>query len=237
MSGMESDYWLSQRQADDYGFTLKDGEKPTLVIGWFIRAIKKNPEPILKDDEKQTGGLAARYFRVYNLTQFDGVPEKMLNMGKVDVPTYSNDTINIADDLVSRQKAIIKHGAESAFYSPLSDEISMPYMSRFFSSEEYYSTMFHEIGHWTGHSSRLNRHELVKGSMFNNKIYSQEELCAEMASVFVCSTLGISNESSVRNSAAYIGAWLKFLKGNPKAFVIGCQQGSKASDYILRGEK
>jgi antirestriction protein ArdC len=94
--------------------------------------------------------------------------------------------------------------------------------------------MFHELGHWTGHSSRLNRSELQKANLFNSKNYSREELCAEMASVFVCSSLNISNESSLRNSAAYLQSWMKFLTDNPKAFVIACQQAQKAADFILK---
>jgi antirestriction protein ArdC len=114
----------------------------------------------------------------------------------------------------------------------------MPDKSRFFKICEFYSTLFHELGHWTGHASRLNRSELVKGTLFNSKVYSQEELVAEMASVFVCSSLNISSDSSIRNSAAYIKNWLSFLKSNPKAFVIACQQGQKSADFILsKGQK
>lgn len=231
------DYWLTFKQADDLGFKIKHGEKSTLIIGWFKTSFKnKDADP---DDENDSrSGLACRYYRVFNLSQCDNVPDSLLKKAqRPEVATFSEDKNELAEKIIIDTLANIKFGSEIACYRPRLDEISMPDRNRFEKQNEFYSTMFHELGHWTGHESRLNRSELAKANLFNSKNYSKEELCAEMTSVFVCSSLGISGESALRNSAAYLQSWLKFLKGDSKAFVIACQQAQKASDFILKTKK
>lgn len=234
MENKPNDYWLTFKQADELGLKIRKGEKSAIVIGWFRSTSKVEDED--GEESEVSTGLRCRYFRVFNLSQFENVPQSLLDKTKrQDVPTFETGVDPKTESVISALKASIEFGVEQACYRPKADTIHMPDRNRFEHMAEFYSTMFHELGHWTGHESRLNRNEVGRTNLFNSKAYSQEELCAEMSSVYTCSSLNISSDSSVRNSVAYLQGWLKFLKDNPKAFVIACQQGQKAADYILGG--
>ena len=109
----------------------------------------------------------------------------------------------------------------------------MPALNSFDSSEEYYSVLFHEIAHSTGHETRLNRKGITELSRFGSHSYCFEELVAEMTSAFLCSSVGIEN--TIDNSAAYIQGWIKALKENKKMILIAASQAQKAADYISKG--
>ena len=108
----------------------------------------------------------------------------------------------------------------------------MPKANLFQSDEEYYSTLFHELTHSTGHASRLNRYEISKMSPFESQDYSKEELVAEMGSAFLCGHCGIE-PSVIENQAAYIQNWLKKLQSNKKWLVYAAAKAQKAADFIL----
>ena len=108
----------------------------------------------------------------------------------------------------------IKYGGNRVYYSPAMDYIQLPNRHTFQSAEEFYSTMFHELTHATGH------------------IYSKEELVAEMGASFLCGFTGIETRTIV-NSAAYIQGWLKELRNDKKLLVLAAAQAQKASDFIL----
>lgn len=241
MENQSTDYWLTYKQAQELGMQVRKGEKSAIVVGWFKSSYKSKDESEAGEENDGNepvtkSGLRCRYFRVFNLSQLDNVPATLLEKAKrPDIVPFITGTDPAAEQVINQTGAKINFGVEQACYRPSADEIFMPDRERFEHVAEFYSTMFHELGHWTGHSKRLNRLELTKGTMFASKTYSQEELCAEMTSVYVCSSLNISSESALRNSSAYIKNWMKFLKDNPKAFVIACQQGQKAANYILKG--
>jgi antirestriction protein ArdC len=127
-------------------------------------------------------------------------------------------------------------GHDKAFYRPVTDSIHLPDRNSFDSAGEYYSTLFHEMTHSTGHQSRLNRSTLTEVVPFGSETYSKEELVAEFGAAFLCAHAGIEN--TVSNSAAYINGWLKKLRSDPKLAILAASQGQKAADYILAaGEK
>jgi antirestriction protein ArdC len=231
MSDKPSPYWLTFKQANELGLKIRKGEKATAVIGWFKFAKKSQDET---DEEEKRSRLCAKVYRVFNVSQCDGLSDKLKELAFPPVKTFETPQIEKAEKLVKDTKALITYGHERACYIPSMDKIEMPAIDRFKSSEEYYSTAFHELGHWTGHTKRLNRKEVNKAISFQSKDYSQEELVAEMTSIFVCSSLDITSDTSVRNSAAYIQGWKKFIKDNEKAFVIACQRAQKAADFILK---
>lgn len=239
MENQSTDYWITYKQAQELGMQVRKGEKSALIVGWFKSSYKSKDESDEGDGDDETpsrSGLCCRYFRVFNLSQLDNVPASLMTKAKrPDIVPFLTGTVPAAEQVIEQTKAKINFGVEQACYRPSADEIYMPDRDRFAETSEFYSTIFHEIGHWTGHSKRLCRAELTKGILFASKSYSQEELCAEMTSVYVCSSLNISSDSALRNSSAYIKNWMKFLKDNPKAFVIACQQAQKAADYIMKG--
>jgi antirestriction protein ArdC len=127
-------------------------------------------------------------------------------------------------------------GHDKAFYRPVTDSIHLPDRNSFDSAGEYYSTLFHEMTHSTGHQSRLNRSTLTEVVPFGSETYSKEELVAEFGAAFLCAHAGIEN--TVNNSASYINGWLRKLRSDPKLAILAASQGQKAADYILNaGDK
>jgi len=126
----------------------------------------------------------------------------------------------------------IQYGGNRACYSVTLDYIKLPHQHTFLSSEEYYSTLFHELAHSTGHANRLARKSILEPSYFGSHEYSKEELVAEMGAAFLCGHAGIEN-ITINNSAAYIQGWLKALKNDKTLLIHAAAQAQKASDYIL----
>jgi len=228
-SGRESDNWLTFNQINKLGLRLKKGSKSAPVIGWFKTRGKKDEET--GEIDLDSSYLSARFFNVFNAFDIEDCPESLL--GFKDTPTYENPRFDHADSLIQATQAKINHGYAAAFYRPSVDEVYMPDLNKFTYSHEYYSTLFHELGHWTGSQKRLARFKDNKVAAFRSLEYSREELVAELCSVFVCSTLDITSDNTYRNSVAYLKGWAKFLRDDAKAFVIAAQQAQKASDFIL----
>lgn len=228
-----SPYWLTFNQIKSAGIKLKKGSKAVNIVGWFDA--NKDKDDDSEDSQKE---LRVRYYKVFNLSDCEELTDAMIKKLESLKPiTFEHDPIEKAEELFKLSGAKLEIGGAVAFYSPVKDYIGMPPMSYFKNVDEYYSTLFHELTHWTGHKSRLNRKDLTTKARFASEEYSHEELCAEMGAVYVCSSLGISTDSSLRNSSAYIKGWLKFIKDNPKAFVMACQRAQKAADLILNKNK
>jgi len=179
-----------------------------------------------------------KYFRVFNLEQTENIePDKL---PKDSQPIDDDDLLdfdpieaceNIVDHMPSRPE--LEHSRESrAYYKPLSDLVHMPDKELFTSESDYYSTLFHELTHSTGHENRLNRKEIGKHAAFGSKDYGAEELTAEMGAAMLCGMSGIE-QGTIENSAAYIDGWRKTIKADKKIVVIAASRAQKAADYIL----
>lgn len=126
----------------------------------------------------------------------------------------------------------ITHGGSRAAYSPLLDRVMLPAREAFDPPSAYYATAFHELGHATGHSSRLARAEVTEsGHAMGSAGYAREELVAEMCAAMLCATVGI-NSALIENSAAYVAHWLELLRGDPKLVVVAGARGQRAADWI-----
>lgn len=108
----------------------------------------------------------------------------------------------------------------------------VPSLTKSVSAEGYYNTLFHELAHSTGHTSRLNRKELMEHDGFGKSNYAKEELTAEMTAAYLCAVTGIG-QPTIANSAAYIENWLKALKNDKSLIIMAASQAQKAADYIL----
>ena len=133
--------------------------------------------------------------------------------------------------------ATIKHGGNTACYRPIEDNISLPEPGAFKSVSHYWSTHLHELGHWTGHSSRLNRKGVSTSFGKTRETYAFEELVAEMSSAMLCHTLGIDAPELMEGHEAYINNWIRTLKSDPKALQRAGSQAQKAMDYLLKNVK
>ena len=127
--------------------------------------------------------------------------------------------------------ATIQYGGERAFYAPAPDRIQLPERVKCKSADDFYSTAIHELGHWTGHESRLNR---AFGKKFGTDAYAFEELVAEMSCAITKARIGLEGE--VTNHASYLEAWLKVLKKNPGHLMQAASAASKASDFLVKQE-
>ena len=224
-SGYSCPYWVSFKQAKGIGGRVKKGEKGFPVVFWKL---------VEKDDQDTESGKRKvpflRYYKVYNLEQTEGIKIPELEQRNFMPIAEAEKIIH----QMPRAPAI-EHKELQAYYLPSQDLVNMPNANLFKSDEEYYSTLFHELTHATGHVSRLNRQELTKVTLFKSHDYSKEELVAEMGSAFLCGRCGITPKVIV-NQAAYIKSWLTQLKNNRKWLVYAAAQAQKAADFILGNE-
>ena len=170
-----------------------------------------------------------KYYHLFNLEQCDGITSPT-----IEVPTYQFTPIEKAEQIVSgmKDRPEISYGGNRASYSPISDKIRMPYEDRFEKNAEFYSVLFHEIGHSTGHKSRLARKEVMETNEFGSEAYGSEELVAELTSSMLCGVAGISNQT-IELAASYLDGWLSVLKKDKKAIVVASAQAQKAADFVL----
>jgi antirestriction protein ArdC len=221
-----SPYWLTYKQATEKNGTVKKGEKSSLVVFWKLLE-NQNPD---QRESKTNGKIPMlRYYSLFNLEQCEGIASPTQ-----DVPTFPFTPIEKAERIIRNMpnRPEISYGGNRASYTPLTDKIRMPYEERFEKSEEVYSVLFHELGHSTGHKSRLARKEVMETHEFGSESYGNEELVAELTSSMLCGVAGISNQT-IDLATSYINGWLNIIKKDKKLIVVAAAQAQKAADHIL----
>jgi len=229
MAPFASPYFLTYKQARDLGGNIKKGEKGLPVIRLIIGDVeKKNSE---NTEEKGAKYTCLKYFTVFNLEQTEGIeapelerPENVIEFNPIQ------ECENIVNGF--RGKPEIHHHKQKACYYPKADTINMPIKETFNSETEYYSVLFHEMTHSTGHETRLNREGITIPHKYGDESYSKEELIAEMGNAFLCAHAGIS-PATIDNRASYINMWLKELKNDKKLIIQAASAAQKAADFIL----
>jgi len=221
-----SPYWLTFNQAKKIKGAVNKGEKSTVVIFWkFLEVIDD------KTGKPKTIPML-RYYRVFNVEQCtipEGkIPESVIVENEIESIDMCEEIVNAYDG------PEIEYKAQQAFYSPTPDIINMPRKETFESSEEFYSVLFHEMVHSTGHVSRLDR--IKDHAAFRSAEYSKEELVAEYGAAYLCAITGIEN-STIDNSASYIQNWLTALKNDKRLLVTACGAAQRAIDYITNEKK
>ncbi len=222
-TGFPSPYWLTFKQVQMLGARVKKGEQSCPVVFWKIL------EDVKDGETKRIPFL--RQYSVFNIAQCEAInepAEAQAEATRTFQPLQRCE--RIVTDMPKRPK--ILHEGARASYSPLRDEISMPRAELFESAETYYSTLFHELTHATGHLSRLGRKEVSEPAHFGSDSYSREELVAEMGAAFLCGHGGIEKKT-IDQSASYIEHWLQRLKSDRKLVVHAAAQAQKACDFIL----
>jgi antirestriction protein ArdC len=224
LAGYGSQYWLTYRQAQALGGNVRKGEHGTKIVFWKF---DKYETETADGETEERKSAVLRYYVVFNLEQTEGLkallalqPARPIESAEAIVagmpnpPTFEQDF--------------------RASYIPSKDTVTMPSRTAFASQAEYYSTLFHELTHSTGHAKRLAREGFDKPQLFGSESYSREELIAEMGSAMLCGVAGIE-QSTVANSAAYLKSWTARLKGDSRLVVSAGSAAQKAADYI-RGE-
>lgn len=222
--GYGSQRWLTYRQAEAAGGNVVRGEKGTVVCYADRFTPKAEAEAARGEDREARQVAFLKRFVVFNVDQCEGLAEDYT------APMVSPDpvlTIAEADGLIAASGARFQIGGGEAFYSPSHDFVQVPLQAAFHEPINWYRTALHELGHWTGHISRLDRDQT---GGFGSESYAREELIAELAAAFTCASLGIA--PTVRHSD-YIGSWLSVLRSDDKAIFRAASAASKASDYLL----
>ncbi|MCM3791290.1 zincin-like metallopeptidase domain-containing protein [Domibacillus indicus] len=152
---------------------------------------------------------------------------------KRETETFEHDPIESAQQIVDgyTDSPVIRHHSGRAVYFPKLDRVSVPPIKDYRKAEKYYSVLFHEMIHSTGHQRRLARKGITQsGVSFGDETYSKEELVAEIGAAMLCGVAGIEN-TTIENSASYIESWLRVLKEDSKLIVYAAAQAQKAADY------
>ena len=210
--------WGTYKQWNDLGAQVKKGEKSTPVVFWS--SFKKEDE---ESGEEKTG-MFAKLYHVFNVDQVDGYS---VETTKVEINT--EERVAAAEEFFANTRAIIRHGGNRACYSPTGDYVQMPEFAHFKDAVSYYSTLGHEVTHWSGHESRCAREF---GKRFGSEAYAFEELVADIGAAFLCNILGLTNEPRP-DHAQYIAGWLKVLKSDKKAIFTAASAAQKAVDYLV----
>lgn len=221
-SGYSSPQWIGFNQAKEQGGFVMKGEKAH--SGIRVNTIKKKDS-----DGNETGDIfmLPSPFLVWNIEQCSGLDHLKLKPAE----THEWTPVQAAESLIIESGAVINYGGDRAFYAPSPDKIQLPLREQFKSAEDFYSTAIHELGHWTGHASRLNREF---GKRFGEDAYAFEELVAEICAAITQSRLQLKGE--VTNHASYLESWLKVLRKSPGYLLTAASAASKASDYLMKVE-
>lgn len=235
--------WLTWKQIHAEGGRVKNGEKASTVVFWSkVPKTKKETEIDEDGNEIEIVKLAGHYmvlksYPVFHIDQTEGITPRFNN------EPVQNDAQPIEAAEAVAMNYITRDGlkfeskqSDRAYYSPSEDKVVVPTLAQYDVTEEYYSTLFHELTHSTGAAKRLNRKEVAGVSFFGDENYSREELVAEMGAAFMVNTLGLDCEKAFNNSVAYIQSWLRALKNDTKMLVIAATKAEAAVKYILNGK-
>lgn len=225
--GYEDPRWLTFKQVNKLGGHVNKGEKAQIVEYWQWEKEVENPET----GEKEKVPLEhPKVYRaaVFNADQCTGLP-------KLRRQAQKWSPVERAENIIAANGVPVTHNTDgSAFYSPGGDFICLPPRESFATVDAYYSTLLHEVGHSTGHPTRLNREF---GGQFGSEGYAREELRAELASTFLCGELGIATTGSDEQHAAYVKSWVSALKNDYNEIFKAAADAEKICNYLYEREK
>lgn len=224
--GFSSGIWGTYRQWAEAGAQVRKGEKSSHVV--FYKEITCGAEADTQADADSQTRLFARATPVFAAEQVDGY-----QLPETPAPN-AVDPIVTADRFVAATGAVITHSGNQAYYRPSTDSIQLPLRELFTgtqtstAAEAYYSTLLHELTHWTSHATRCDRQ---LGKRFGDQAYAMEELVAELGAAFLCADIGITNEPR-RDHAQYLATWLRVLKADNRAIFAAASKASTAAKYL-----
>lgn len=222
----DTNLWLTFKGAQSLGGSVKKGSKGTRVVYFDVKKkeVQKDGETI----EQKYAML--KYYYVFNSSQIEDIDFSKWIKPIEDKKQFNE--LNHVEDFIAAQKAVINFGGDRAYYSPDFDSITLPNKEDFKSVADYYATALHELAHWTGHKSRLDRFKT--NSRFGTESYAFEELVAELSSAMLCNHNKVDGELQ---HASYIDSWLKVLKDDNNAIFKASALAQKVLDFTLDNTK
>jgi antirestriction protein ArdC len=229
-SAMERHYaapvWMTFKQAIELGGHVRRGEKGSPVV-YADKMVKTEDGDNGQDEERIIPFLKA--YTVFNIDQIDDLPAHYYAIANAE--PNPDERIAHAEVFFAATGFDIRHGGDSAFYVPSQDYIQMPPFEAFRDAQSFYSTLSHEATHATRIESRLDRD--LGRKRFGDEGYAREELVAELGAAFLCADLGLKLEDR-DDHAAYIGSWVKILKGDSRAIFSAAAHAQRAVDFLHR---
>jgi antirestriction protein ArdC len=221
--GYGSRYWITYHQAKTLGGSVRKGQHGSKVVFWKIDEYRKENKETGETENRKS--ILLRYYTVFNLEQCEGIksPEPVQVICPIEQCEHIVKSMPNPPGFVRDARA---------FYRPSADTVGMPFRSAFDSPEGYYSTLFHELTHSTGHASRVGREGIMEHNPFGSEDYSKEELVAEMGAAMLCGVAGIESRT-LDNSASYLQSWINKLRSDSRLIVSAASHAQKAADYIL----
>ncbi len=233
--GFSSSFWLTMKQANDLGAKIKKGSKSTQIVYYMVFYQDSLSGKTMSEEQyfKQYGSYPAsenicktfpRYYNIFNIDQVQGLPEEFL----ATIKEQRVEKNMYGEEFLSKISAKIESGSgQAAFYNKSKDLICLPPIDNFINGSAYYNVAFHELIHWTGHQSRLNR----PFGKFGDEIYAIEELIAETGAAFLCESLDL--RSDFNQHGGYLQSWLKCLKKDAKHLFTIIPKAQTAAEYLL----
>ena len=234
--------YISFGQIQKQGGRIRKGEKSRMVVFWtqLVKEDYDDLDTLGKPKKKVIPYL--KYYNVWNIDQCEGIIARWTKTADATAePTVK--PAEAAEAFVAGYLAQPSHpkltlmAGDRAFYQPSADEVVVPPLAQYDSADEYYSTLFHELGHSTGHKDRLNRKGIADITFFGDHEYSKEELVAEITAAMLVAQAGLAAERAFKNSVAYLQSWLRALKDDPMMIVWAAGKAEAAARYILGESK
>lgn len=241
--GFRGGEYLTFNQVKSEGGHVKKGAKSNMIVFWAsstVRKVKDTDEDgneTVKTVTTQYAMPILKYYNVFHIDDCEGIKRKHTkDVSEIREYDFEKDTEaeKVAFSYANREGvelSIVE--SDRAYYRPSTDSVVVPLREQFESRSEFYSTLFHELTHSTGHSSRLDRFGKDVSMAARKKEYSREELVAEIGAATSLSMLGINDDESDANSAAYLKGWVSFLKNDNRAFIVAAGKAEKAVNMIF----
>ena len=217
--------WMTFRQAIELDAHVRKGEKGSLVV--FANSITRSEHDDQTGEDTEREIPFMKGYTVFNVEQIDGLPEIYYAQAESTLDPVAR--IDHAEKFLHATGAVINHGGNRAYYSLSTDAVQMPPFESFRDANSYYSTLCHELTHWTSAKHRLDRD--FGGHRFGSNAYAQEELVAELGAAFLCADLELAQEPR-EDHAAYLKSWLEVMKQDSRAIFTAAAHAQKAADFI-----
>ncbi|HZF43672.1 MAG TPA: zincin-like metallopeptidase domain-containing protein [Sphingomonadaceae bacterium] len=224
--GYTSPFWLTYRQAQIDGGHVRKGERGTVAI--FYRSWSEEAKDQPGDDRLERTRRVLRSFTVFNACQIDGLSERYFPAPRLMPPASERD--QELRRFFSVIPAKLRHLGDEAYYRPVPDDITMPDPGAFIDLGHYYATLAHELAHWTGHGSRLDRRLHAR---FGSEAYAAEELVAELTAAMIGAELGLP-AAHLDHHASYLASWLRLLRADNRAVLTAAARAEEACSLLLR---
>lgn len=233
--GYTSNTWLTYKQATEMGAQVRKGEKSTLCSYFDMKQKKANDEAAEQgEDEKNNTYMLCKPFYLFNIDQIDNVPEHLRTQTAVN--PNNQPMAEIEAFLKNTGAVIVEEHSNKIFYHRVTDTVHIPNINKFTTSDNYYLSLAHEVAHWTGAETRLDR---TKGKRFADATYCFEELIAELTAAMVAGRFGLL-EANLENHASYLQSWIDGLKADKNAIFAASKMAFEAYDFMCelqQGEK